>query len=298
MNYIGIDIGGTQLRVAAYDEEGKEVKKVIVPNDHSFGARENCDALISAIKGWDIDYEGIGIATPGPLDFKAGMIINPPNLPGWESFNIVRYFEQATGHRALLNNDANVAGLAEALAGAGKGYESVFYLTISTGVGGAYVYRGQLVNGANSCAAEVYTLIVNESTDRVEGNCDGALADQTSGTALARHATTWFGRDVDAKELFDLWRAGDAMARAIVEKAADDLAKGVANASFVVDPDIFVFGGSVALFNPDFIELTLEKAKRYVLNPSTLHFELAKCGGDAGLVGAAKLAQIELGPAA
>lgn len=294
MNYIGIDIGGTQLRVAAYDGNGVEIKKVIMPNDHTLGPRENCNNLISAIKSWDIDYEGIGIGTPGPLDFRTGMILNPPNLPGWENFNIVRYFEQATGHRAFLNNDANLAGLAEAVAGAGKGYESVFYITVSTGVGGAYIYKGQLVNGANSNAAELYTLIVNENTEKVEGNCCGALADQTSGTALARYATRWFKRPVDAKELFDLWRAGDAMASAIIEKAADDLAKGVANTSFIVDPNIFIFGGSVALFNPDFINLVLEKSMNYVLSPGNLHFELATCGGDAGLVGAARYAEIKM----
>lgn len=294
MNYIGIDIGGTQMRVAAYNENGMEMKKVSMPNDHLLGARENCNNLIAAINSWNIDYEGIGIGTPGPLDFRTGMILNPPNLPGWENFNIVRYFEQATKHRTFLNNDANLAGLAEALVGAGRGYESVFYITVSTGVGGAYIYRGQLVNGANSCAAELYTLIVNENSERVEGNCCGALADQTSGTALARYATRWFQRSVDAKELFDLWRAGDAMARAIVERAADNLAKGVANTSFVVDPDIFIFGGSVTLFNPDYINLVFEKAKDYVLCPGNLHFELATCGGDAGVIGAARHAEIEL----
>ena len=294
MNYIGIDIGGSQLRVAAYDENGTEIKKVIMPNDRTMGPRENCNNLIAAIDSWDISYEGIGIGTPGPLDFRTGMIINPPNLPGWENFNIVRYFEQATKHRAFLNNDANLAGLAEAVVGAGRGYESVFYITVSTGVGGAYIYRGQLINGANSSAAELYTLIVNENTEKVEGNCEGALADQTSGTALARYATRWFKRPVDAKELFDLWRTGDAMARAIVEKAAESLAKGVANTSFIVDPDIFIFGGSVALFNPDFINLVLEKAMGYVLRPGNLHFELATCGGDAGLIGAARHAASEL----
>lgn len=294
MNYIGIDIGGTQMRVAAYDENGEEVQKVVVPNNHAAGPHENCNQLIEAINSWDIDYEAIGIGTPGPLDFRAGTILNPPNLPGWENFNIVRYFEQVTKHHTFLNNDANVAGLAEALVGSGKGYESVFYITVSTGVGGAYIYRGQLVNGANSSAAEIYTLIVNENTERVEGNCDGALADQASGTALARFATRWFDRPVDAKELFDLWRSGDAMARAIVDKAADNLAKGVANISFIVNPDIFIFGGSVALFNPDFIDLVYEKATKYVLSPGNLHFELATCGGDAGMIGAAKHAQIEL----
>lgn len=289
MYRIGIDIGGTQLRVAAYDESGVQAAKAIMPNDKSLGPEANCDRLINSLKAWGLEYKGIGIGAPGPLDFADGRIINPPNLPGWENFQIVDYFEENCGCRALLNNDANVAGLAEALVGAGKGYESVFYFTISTGVGGAYVYRGQLVNGANSGAAEVFTLIVNENDDVHEGVCNGALADQTSGTALARHATQRMGRTMAAPELFALAKAGDETAKAIIDEAAENLARGVANVSFVVDPDIFVFGGSVALHNPDFLDLAHEKAASYVLHPETLTFKMASCGGDAGLVGAALL---------
>lgn len=289
MYRIGIDIGGTQLRVAAYDQGGVQVAKAIMPNNHELGPEENCDRLIASLKAWDLEYQGIGIGAPGPLDFDGGRILNPPNLPGWENFEIVSYFEDKCDCRTVLNNDANVAGLAEALVGAAKGYESVFYFTISTGVGGAYVYQGKLVNGANSGAAEAFTLIVNENDDVHEGVCRGALADQTSGTALARHATQRMGRAMQAPELFALAKSGDETAQAIIDEAAENLARGVANVSFIVDPDIFVFGGSVALHNPDFIDLTHEKACSYVLHPDTLHFELAQCGGDAGLAGAALL---------
>lgn len=289
MHRIGIDIGGTRLRVAAYDENDVQVAKDIMANDHALGPEGNCDRLIASVRTWGLEIEGVGIGVPGPLDFPAGKILNPPNLPDWEGFEVVRYFEEALGCPAALNNDANLAGLAEALVGAGKGRDSVFYFTVSTGVGGAYVYRGELVNGANSCAGEVFTLIVNENDDVHEGVCPGALADQASGTALARKATRSFGYTVDGRELFALAASGDERARAIVDEAAENMARGVANVSFVVDPDIFVFGGSVALCNPGFIDLVREKAAKYVLHPEALRFELASCGDDAGLVGAALL---------
>ena len=288
-NRIGIDIGGTQLRVAAYNEDGEELAKEVMPNDHDLGPAENLQRLIDVIEGWGIDYMGIGVGAPGPLNFKAGKILNPPNLPGWENFNIVSFLERETKHRVRLNNDANVAGLAESLSGAGWGYESLFYFTVSTGVGGAYIYQNQIIGGANSCAAEVFNMVVNEFDDVRPGMNVGAVEEQASGPSIARIASKGLGRAVAPAEVFALYEQGDETACAVIDRAADVLAKAVHNVSCVVDPDVFVFGGSVALNNPWFIDLVCEKAKKLVLNPSTLRIELAKCGGDAGLIGASLL---------
>ncbi len=289
MNRIGIDIGGTQLRVAAYAEDGTLLHRQAMANDHDLSPRENLQRLVDCIESWDIEYVGVGIGAPGPLDFHAGRILTPPNLPGWEGFEIVRFFERETGHTAFLNNDANVAGLAEALCGAGCGEESVFYFTVSTGVGGAYLYRGKIVGGANSCAAEVFDMVVNEFADVRPAMNVGSLEDQASGTAMGRLASQRLGRTVDAAEVFARYAQGDKVALEVIERGADALATAVHNVCCVVDPDVFVFGGSVALYNPWFVDLVYEKAKRLVLNPATLRFELARCGADAGLVGASLL---------
>lgn len=289
MNRIGMDIGGTQLRVAAYDDEGKQLARESIAHDHSLGPRENLNKLMDFVDSWGIDYEGIGVGCPGPLDFAAGRVLNPPNLPGWEDFELADYLSTRSGHRVAINNDANVAGLAEARVGAAAGLESVFYFTVSTGVGGAYVYRGEIVGGANSCAAEVFNMMVSDNKFARPGMNPGGLEDHASGTALARMATERFGRTVDAPDLFAMDAAGDSDAHAIVEAAAEDLARAVACVSFVVDPNRFVFGGSVALHNPGFVDLVVAHAKRYVLNPGTLDVALAECGEDAGLIGAALL---------
>ncbi|MDO4539373.1 MAG: ROK family protein [Coriobacteriales bacterium] len=289
MNRIGMDIGGTQLRVAAFDDNGALVAREAVANDHELGPEKNLSRLMSFVDGWGLPYEGIGVGCPGPLDFAAGKVLNPPNLPGWENFEIAAYLSERSGHVVRINNDANVAGLAEARVGAAAGLESVFYFTVSTGVGGAYVYRGEIVGGANSCAAEVFNMMVADDKFARPGMNPGGLEDHASGTALARMATERFGREVDARELFELDAAGDAGAHAIIEEAAENLARAVACVSFVVDPNRFVFGGSVALNNPGFIDLVHNHAQRYVLNPTALDFALAECGGDAGLIGAALL---------
>ena len=288
-NRIGIDIGGTQLRVAAYNEDGLELAKEVMPNDFDLTPAENLQRLVDVIASWDIDYMGIGVGAPGPLNFAAGKILNPPNLPGWENFKIVSFLEQATKHRVRLNNDANVAGLAESLSGAGWGYESLFFFTVSTGVGGAYIYQNQIVGGANSCAAEIFNMVVNEFADVRPGMNVGSVEDQASGPAIARLASKGLGRKVRPAEVFALYEQGDETAIAVIDRAADVLAKAVHNVSCVVDPDVFVFGGSVALNNPWFIDMVREKAKKLVLNPSTLRMELAKCGDDAGLIGASLL---------
>jgi len=289
MNRIGIDIGGTQLRVAAFDDAGTMLFKEVVPNDQAQGPEANLARLAAAIEGWGIDYAGIGIGGPGPADFASGRFLNPPNLPTWENFEIVRFFEDLTGKPAFLNNDANVAGLAEALAGAGRGYDSVFFFTVSTGLGGGFIYQGKIVGGAHSFGAEVFNMIVNEDP-YVRGDLNpGSVELQCSGTALGRMASERFGREMGARELFALWHGGDAVATEVVERGADNIAKLVNNVAAVVDPGIFVWGGSVALFNPDFIDLVHGKAKGYVLAPESLTFALAECGDEAGLIGAALL---------
>lgn len=165
--------------------------------------------------GWGLDYEGIGIGCPGPLDFAGGRILNPPNLPGWEGFPVAEFFRERCGHRCLLNNDANVAGLAEARVGAGAGFASVVYMTVSTGVGAAYVADGRIVGGAHSLATEVFNMIVCDAPSARPGMNPGALEDQSSGTAIARMTSRRMGRDVAAPEVFALADGGDADALAL-----------------------------------------------------------------------------------
>ncbi len=289
MRRVRVDIGGTQLRVAIFEENGVLVTKTAMPNDHGMGPVGNLERIARTIEGWDTSYKGVGIGCPGPLDFPMGRILNPPNLPGWEGFDIVRWLEGRLGCRAVLNNDANVAGLAEARLGVGRGLESVVYLTVSTGVGAAYVLDGRIVGGAHSCAAEVFNMVVADRPSVRLGMNAGALEDQASGTAIARVASERLGVEVDAAQVFTLRHEGNEVARAVVDDAAAMLARGVCNISCVVDPDIFVFGGSVALYNPDFVDLVHEKACQLVLNPDSLLFALAECGGDAGLMSAALL---------
>lgn len=289
MKTVGIDIGGTQLRVAIFDEGHNIIDSFKTDNDKKMTAEQNMDKLINFILSKSYQYKGIGVGSPGPLNIRLGKVLNPPNLTGWDDFELVKYMEQRTNIKTVLNNDANVAGLAEALLGAGKGYESVVFMGISTGVGGAYVYQGKLVNGANSNAAEFWNMIINEDTYHHKNANAGSLNEQASGCGLQRIAGERYGREVQPKELFEMYYSKDETAVEILETAAENLAKGIANITCTIDPDIIIVGGSVAIHNLGFVGMMAEKAKKYMLSPQFLKIEMAKFGDDAGLYGAALL---------
>ena len=289
MKTIGIDIGGTQLRAAIFSKDQEMVESFKTDNDRSLTPEQNMDKLIDFILSKPYQYKGIGIGCPGALNTRLGIILCPPNLVGWDGFELVKYVEGRTNIKTLINNDANVAGLSEALLGAGAGYESVVFVGISTGIGGAYVYQGKLVNGANSNAAEFWNMIVNEDPYHHKNANAGSLNEQGSGSGLKRIATERYGKPMTPKDLFGLYYSKDGLAVEIVERAADVLAKGIANITCTIDPDIIIVCGSVAIHNVGFVEMVTEKAKKYVINPQFLKIELAQFGDDAGLVGASLL---------
>ena len=233
----------------------------------------------------------MGVGCPGPLDLKGGRVLNPPNLLGWDNFEIVAWLEDRLGVRAVLNNDANVAGLAEAVLGAGKSCESVAFVGVSTGIGGAFVHRGRIYCGANGNASEFWNMIVNEDPYCHRSANPGSLNEQCSGSGLARIARERYGREMGAWELFELYRAGNALAKEIVARQADTLARGIANITCTLDPEVIVIGGSVAFHNPEYVELARRRALEYVNHPAALDVRPAQLGDDAGLIGAALLAR-------
>ena len=289
MYRVGIDIGGTNLRCAIFDEEMNKVDYYKTANNKEKNAQENLKEMVDFIKAFDGDIQSIGIGAPGPLDAHKGLILNPPNLVGWDNFYIVDFFEKETGIPTKMSNDVNVAALAEARLGSGVGHESVYYITMSTGFGGGYVFRNELINGVSTCAGEIYNMIVNEDHHQHKGTNAGSLNEQCGGYGLAVIASEIFNRPMSAKDLFDLYHQGDQKAKELVERTADIAAKGIANVGCVIDPEIYIVGGSIANFNHDFVEMVFEKAKQYYIKPEYLKYKMAYFNDDAGLIGAALL---------
>lgn len=283
MAYAGIDIGGTQLRIGVFDDKGNLTDVFKTINDRSLGGEKNMDVLLGFVKDYDI--MAYGIASPGPLDVKHGKILNPPNLYGWDNFEIVRYLEEKTGKPVAVNNDGNLAGLAEARMGAGKGYDSVVFIGMSTGMGGSFVYKGELINGAHCNTAEFYNVIVCDDPYHHGSANPGSLNEIAGGAAMERIATEHFGKQMFAKDLFGLYGQGNQDAAAILERTSEMLARGIANIYYTIDPDIYVIGGSIAVNNPWYVEKAITKAKGYMTDPN-ITVAMSAFGDDAGLYGA------------
>ena len=292
MHRIAIDIGGTQLRIALIDEDFHIVEVYKTLNDRTCDATANCAPLVEWIRAKreaGFELAGIGIGSPGPLDLRAGKVLNPPNLVGWDNFEIVRYFSEACGLPTYLNNDANVAGLSEALLGGGKGADSVIFVGLSTGFGGAFVYKGELINGAHCNTAEYWNSIVCDDPNGRGSANPGSLNENAGGTGIARVATVRYGRPMEPKELFDRYYAGEETAAEVFDYCTEMLARGLANIYWNFDPDVVVVGGSIDYYHPIYLQKALEKAARYLPAPDSLHIEKAVFGDDAGLIGAALL---------
>lgn len=291
--YLGIDIGGTNLRAALIDKDGKLIQKFKVDNEVIKGPKYNIDKLILGIKErWGSKkIESIGLGCPGPLDIKRGVILVTPNLSSWEYFNIKSYLERAFNLSVEVNNDANVAALSEALLGAGKGKESVYYITLSTGVGGGFIYKGEIIGGANSVAAEIGNMIINDDKYKHANMNYGGVEGQCSGVNIARIASERLGEDVTTKEVFQRAKKEDKICVNVLKEWQVNVAKAISNIITIVDPDVIVLGGSVIINNHEYLNGIIEETKKMVYAGVNVDIRLAQIGDDTGLVGAGLLAQ-------
>ena len=290
---IGIDLGGTNVRVGLVDEQWNILNLIQESTEAEKGHNytiEKMKAMIEQIKDGK-SIKGIGIGAPGPLDFNKGIILSPPNLPGWDEIPLVKIFEDHFSVPVHLNNDANVAGLAEAVAGSGVGSESVYYMTVSTGIGGAFIIDKQLFNGANGYAGEIGNMIIEPNGYKHNNLNQGSFEGLASGTSIGRRAYEQFGIEGGAKNVFFLAEQGDQHAQIVIDDTVNYLAMGIANIAHVVNPQIFIVGGGVMESKQFILAPLQEKVKEYVYPQlaSSIKIVPTTLGGHAGVIGAAML---------
>ena len=293
MNYfIGVDIGGTNIRACIIDEGNNIVDKFKIKNEVSEGPTKNIDNLYNEInKRWhSYNIKSLGVACPGPLDLKNGIIINPPNLIGWENFQIKDYMSEKFKLPVIVNNDANVAGYGEAMVGVAKECESVYYITLSTGVGGGFIYKNEIINGFNNVAAEINNMIINEDTYSHNGLNKGSLEGQCSGTNISRLANSKLNQQISTKDVFDRAHLGDKICKDVIDKWVLNISKAISNIIVTVDPEVIVLGGSVILNNAKYLDNIVESVKKLVFKGVNIDIRLAELGDDAGLIGCGVLA--------
>lgn len=287
MYTIGIDIGGTQARVALLDEEFKILRKeVTASKDKEFDLV--ISEIITLISKIDPDNKAkvIGIATPGPLDIDKGMILDAPNLPNWQYKPFVPIIEKKTKRKSYLTNDANAAAIAQAIEDKS---ESLVFMTISTGIGGGIVYHGKLIEGKRGYAGEFGSMIIADEDRNHPSLYQGTLESLCSGTALSLEASRRYGKETQAKELFEKYKENDPIAIDIINVWLEYFSRSIANILQTIEPDVFYLGGSVALYNPWLLDMIEEKTKDKVYEGLKGHINLkiANYGEDAGIIGAA-----------
>ena len=248
--YIGIDLGGTNVRVAKVDENGNIIQDVIKASHGLEGPKElirdTIFECLDEIK--DIDKcEGIGIGAPGAIDpVKRAMTIST-NLVGFKDYPIADLIQEKYKIPCFIDNDANVAGLAESLVGAGKGSSIVYYLTHSTGIGGALIIDGKIITGKLGYAGEVANIIIDRNREKVNYLNVGAVENEASGTAIGRKAKKIFNdEEMSASKVFKLAEEGNQDAIKIIDDMAKDFAQLLATIAHIVDPHCFVIGGGVS----------------------------------------------------
>lgn len=245
-NYVGIDLGGTNVRVALVDEKGNilhQIKSISFAQDGPQKVMENIHALLKQLGDFQ-EVAGMGVAVPGPVDKRNRMMTLDTNLPGFAGYPIADILEKRWHLPVYLDNDANAAGLAEALLGAGKGKESVYYITHSTGIGGAYILHGRSIGGRKGYAGEIANIVVNRQSAKCNHLAAGAIENEASGAVLKKIAQERFAYD-NVGELFtqSVHRTAE---KEVVQQMAYDMAQLLATIAHVLDPDIFIIGGGVA----------------------------------------------------
>ena len=288
---VGIDVGGTNTRVALINDEYKIVERVQFSTDTQ-NPQVTLEKINNVIKGFGQNIEGIGISCPGPLDLIHGIILETPNLPGWHYFHLTEELQNITGIKVQLQNDANLAGLAEAVIGAGAGKSHVQFLTISTGVGAGFCIDGKIYQGSKGFAQEVANCIVWKNGPSHGVLKSGSIESIASGTAITTRAKNLGLEVVHAGDVYDLAQEGNELAIQIMEDAYEYLSNFISILYGVLDPDLFVLSGSVALKIPGFIEEIEKRVKGKVFDALKDNIKIvpAALGEDCGLIGAACLA--------
>lgn len=308
-NYIyGIDIGGTTVKMGLFDAEGEMLDKwEIVTRKEDQGSQILPD-IAQSIKEKNEekgiateDILGIGMGVPGPVT-EDGVVLKCANL-GWGILSVAEEVQKLTGVATVkVGNDANVAALGEQWKGGGRGFNSIVMVTLGTGVGGGIVMDGKIVTGSRGAAGEIGHITLNLNETRVCGcGKKGCLEQYASATGVMRAARERVAntdqpsmlRDYDeitGKEIFDAYKAGDAMATEVVEEFAEYLGLGLANVAQVMDPEAFVIGGGLSKNGPVVAEITRNCYEKHVMFAlKEKEFRLAELGNDAGMYGAVRM---------
>jgi glucokinase len=308
---IGVDLGGTKMLVGVVDSERRisyEGLELSTGLSEERLVEDLARELLEA-KQARPEVVAAGLGIPATIDRDRGLAIHAVNLTITD-VPIRDLMQERLGLPVFVDNDANVAALAEHLYGAGRGARNVVMLTIGTGVGGGLVLDGEVYRGSSGAAAELGHIVIVEDGLPCQGNCPnhGCVETYASGTAIAREGTAVAEREPDSalgralaegpiggKTVTKLALDGDELAREVVAQAGRHLGTALASLANIFDPDVFVIGGGVSAAGELLIGPAREELRSRALPPmNRAPVKLAELGPEAGMIGAAAMARIEL----
>jgi glucokinase len=299
--FIGVEIGGTKLQVVAGDWRRGIVHRwrgLVDARGGPPGIREQIGAAVVQMKKKEQGAQAIGVGFGGPVDVRNGAIAKSHQVGGWDGFPLRSWLSDLTGLPVVIENDANTGALGEASAGAGSGYDPVFYITLGSGVGGGLVVNGNIYHGAPPGEAEFGHLRLNRDGITVESRCSGwaidarirKLQSEQPGSVLAILIGNAAGGE--AKHLPKALSQNDPAAWAVVRELADDLAFALSHVVHLFHPRIIVIGGGLSLVGEPLRKSIAEALPRNVMEVfhPVPEVRLARLGEDSVPIGALELA--------
>lgn len=324
---IGVDLGGTNLRIAAVSRDGHLLEKVALNANAARGPNSVINDMCDAIHRVNAQYQregkflGVGIGIPGIIDLESGMVRKSANLPGWSDYPVRAEIERRLGARVFLDNDANFAALGEKWLGAGRDVANMAIVTLGTGIGGGIVLDGKIFHGMNGMAGEFGHVPIEREGFPCGCGSHGCAEQYASASAVMRMAREAIvsglapglakaasaGSEFNAAVVYDLAMQGDENARKIFRSFGKSLGFLLAGLVNSLNLDMFVIGGGVSsawdAFAPSMFQELRERSLIYAAtDPGDLRQESAKwktvltralLGSDAGLFGAARVPTVE-----
>ncbi len=313
--FIGVDVGGTKVAAGLVNSAGEITHQTRIPMvaaNAGAGLAAVTAAIDSVRAASNLNPElqgsisGIGICAPGPLDPRTGVVVNPPNLPGWRNFPLAAEISKAYRLPVRVDNDGNAAALAETLWGAGRGYRNVFYATLGTGIGTGIVFDGRIYHGRTGSAGEGGHVTIDYRGPRCNCGKLGCIEILASGTAIARRASEQIaaGRrsaileqagghldKITGEMVGRAYVARDSLAKELLQETAMFLTVWLGNIVDLLEPDVMIVGGGAASLLQPFFDKIRDRLPGWCVNSHCQEIPLvmAHYGADAGIAGGAAL---------
>ena len=306
MNFIAVDIGGSRMRAAIYPESGLDAFQLqVIPTRGEGTTLERLESLIASIWSQGQQVSGIGLAVAGLVDAGSGVIRRVVNIPNWGGLTLAELLAARFRVPVRMDNDANLAALAEFQYGAGRGHENMLYLTISTGIGAGVMINERLLTGEGGLAGEIGHITVQPGGPLCSCGQRGHLEAICSGPAIVRYVLEGIraGRSslligaepgMDASRVAEAARQGDELCLEAFHTAGSVLGRALADLLHIFNPGAVILGGGVVQAGSLLLEPLEASLRENVLSDDYLHglmLTTAQLGDNAGLLGALALAR-------